>query len=70
MSPADFLKNGFLPKICQRCNLRFEWRQKLERDWGSLCKVIWARGFVGGHGACGNNYGDIIVLMAGDHKNR
>lgn len=24
-------KNGFVPKICQRCNLPFEWRKKWNR---------------------------------------
>jgi hypothetical protein len=26
-------KNGFAPKICQRCDLPFEWRKKWARDW-------------------------------------
>jgi len=29
-------KNGFPPKICQRCNLPFEWRKKWARDWESV----------------------------------
>ncbi|MFZ9728937.1 MAG: DUF2256 domain-containing protein, partial [Candidatus Nanopelagicaceae bacterium] len=27
------IKNGFPPKICQRCGLEFEWRKKWARDW-------------------------------------
>ncbi|MEI6407558.1 MAG: DUF2256 domain-containing protein [Actinomycetes bacterium] len=26
-------KNGFAPRICAVCNLKFEWRKKWERDW-------------------------------------
>jgi hypothetical protein len=26
-------KNGFAPKVCQRCKLEFEWRKKWARDW-------------------------------------
>jgi hypothetical protein len=29
-------KNGLPPKICQRCNLPFEWRKKWARDWESV----------------------------------
>ena len=29
-------KNGFEPKICQRCNLPFEWRKKWARDWENV----------------------------------
>jgi hypothetical protein len=29
-------KNGFPPKICQRCGLPFEWRKKWARDWESV----------------------------------
>jgi len=27
------IKNGFAPKICQRCQRPFEWRKKWSRDW-------------------------------------
>ncbi|MDA3021122.1 MAG: DUF2256 domain-containing protein [Actinomycetota bacterium] len=27
------IKNGFLPKVCARCGLEFEWRKKWARDW-------------------------------------
>jgi hypothetical protein len=29
-------KNGFAPKICQRCHLEFEWRKKWARDWENV----------------------------------
>jgi hypothetical protein len=30
------IKNGFAPKVCQRCNLEFEWRKKWARDWENV----------------------------------
>jgi hypothetical protein len=30
------IKNGFPPKICQRCGLEFEWRKKWARDWAQV----------------------------------
>ena len=29
-------KNGFEPKICERCGLKFEWRKKWARDWANV----------------------------------
>jgi len=29
-------KNGFTPKICERCQLPFEWRKKWQRDWQNV----------------------------------
>jgi hypothetical protein len=26
-------KNGFAPKLCQRCGLNFEWRKKWAKNW-------------------------------------
>jgi hypothetical protein len=29
-------KNGFAPKLCQRCERPFEWRKKWARDWENV----------------------------------
>ncbi|MDH6423369.1 DUF2256 domain-containing protein [Aurantimicrobium minutum] len=29
-------KNGFAPKVCERCGLPFEWRKKWARDWENV----------------------------------
>lgn len=29
-------KNGFEPKTCGRCGLKFEWRKKWARDWANV----------------------------------
>jgi hypothetical protein len=29
-------KNGFPPKVCQRCEREFEWRKKWARDWENV----------------------------------
>ena len=29
-------KNGFEPKICANCGLRFEWRKKWAKDWENV----------------------------------
>ena len=26
-------KNGFVPRVCESCGLKFEWRKKWARDW-------------------------------------
>jgi hypothetical protein len=33
---APRIKNGFPPKICQRCGRPFEWRKKWARDWDNV----------------------------------
>ncbi|MSW97061.1 MAG: DUF2256 domain-containing protein [Actinobacteria bacterium] len=30
------VKNGFSPRVCERCGLPFEWRKKWARDWDSV----------------------------------
>jgi hypothetical protein len=30
------IKNGFPPKICERCGRPFEWRKKWARDWENV----------------------------------
>ncbi|WP_096383553.1 DUF2256 domain-containing protein [Aurantimicrobium minutum] len=29
-------KNGFAPKVCERCGLPFEWRKKWAREWENV----------------------------------
>jgi hypothetical protein len=29
-------KNGYPPKVCEACGLRFEWRKKWARDWDNV----------------------------------
>ncbi|MSW15530.1 MAG: DUF2256 domain-containing protein [Actinobacteria bacterium] len=29
-------KNGFAPKVCQRCGLEFEWRKKWAKNWSEV----------------------------------
>jgi len=29
-------KNGFSPKTCVRCNLKFEWRKKWAKNWNEV----------------------------------
>ncbi|MFM5905744.1 MAG: DUF2256 domain-containing protein [Micrococcales bacterium] len=36
MPPVAKTKNGYPPKICQRCGLPFEWRKKWARDWENV----------------------------------
>ena len=36
MPPVAKNKNGFEPKICERCGLKFEWRKKWARDWANV----------------------------------
>ena len=33
MSRVAKVKNGFVPKICMRCGLEFEWRKKWAKNW-------------------------------------
>lgn len=30
------VKNGYPPKVCQRCERPFEWRKKWARDWENV----------------------------------
>jgi hypothetical protein len=36
MPPVAKTKNGFEPKTCERCGLKFEWRKKWARDWPNV----------------------------------
>jgi hypothetical protein len=36
MPPVVKTKNGFEPKTCERCGLKFEWRKKWARDWANV----------------------------------
>jgi hypothetical protein len=36
MSRVAKVKNGFPPKICQRCGLEFEWRKKWAKNWSEV----------------------------------
>lgn len=29
-------KNGFAPRVCERCGLPFEWRKKWEKNWDAV----------------------------------
>jgi hypothetical protein len=29
-------KNGFAPKVCQKCGLEFEWRKKWDKNWDEV----------------------------------
>ena len=34
--PTQKTKNGFEPRICERCGLKFEWRKKWAKDWETV----------------------------------
>ena len=36
MPPVAKTKNGFEPKTCERCGLKFEGRKKWARDWANV----------------------------------
>jgi hypothetical protein len=36
MPPVAKIKNGFKPKICERCGLPFEWRKQWANDWENV----------------------------------
>lgn len=36
MARVAKIKNGFAPKVCERCGLEFEWRKKWERTWDQV----------------------------------
>ncbi len=36
MARQALTKNGFVPKICERCQRPFEWRKKWAAEWENV----------------------------------
>jgi hypothetical protein len=36
LMPTPKTKNGFEPRTCEKCGLKFEWRKKWAKDWESV----------------------------------